>query len=326
MKVTVVLATCDGEKYLLEQLESLSAQERLPDELIVCDDLSKDATLNIVRNYEINAPFRVTIVESSERRGVSENFDRGLSIAQGELIFFCDQDDVWHASKIRKVIDIFESNKSVDLIINDMVIVNHALIGHGVTMASQVSRSGIHGFAGGVAGCATAVRAEILPLLRPLANPVAQYDVWMHRLVSFWGGRYVLNEVLQKHRRHSNNLSHGLSSFERQVSRLRILWFGFRQNPLAGVAARLRQLSWMEKHLMSLEMLSSSNQQKKELALSEVNLALMQINARKRVLQAHVLWRIFLMPRAFLSGAYSSGRGKYFAAIKDLTCMKVYRD
>ena len=48
MKTSIAMATYNGEKYLGEQLESFLLQTRLPDELIICDDMSTDGTIDIL--------------------------------------------------------------------------------------------------------------------------------------------------------------------------------------------------------------------------------------------------------------------------------------
>jgi glycosyltransferase involved in cell wall biosynthesis len=325
MKVTVILAAYNGDKYLMEQLQSLSFQEHAPDELIVCDDCSSDSTADIINDYRDIAPFPVSVVRSMKRGGVSANFSHGLSLATGDYVFFCDQDDVWYPDKISRVIDVFEKNKLVDLVINDMVIVDEKLVGTGVTMSEQVKHSGIQGLAGGVAGCATAVRASVLPLIMPVSTPVAQYDVWIHRLVDLWGGRYVLNAVLQKHRRHSHNFSKGLSSLQDKVSRLSTLWSEFKKSPVRGIELRLNQWEYIINHLSGLDGTDRVDEIKIKQAIDRANTILVKTQERKKVLQIPLPLRLFHIPRAVCRGAYSGGRGRYLAILKDIMHAKVYR-
>ena len=52
MKISIAMATYNGEKYILEQLHSFVDQTRQPDELIVSDDCSTDKTLDILKKFE----------------------------------------------------------------------------------------------------------------------------------------------------------------------------------------------------------------------------------------------------------------------------------
>ena len=44
MRVSIAIATYNGELFIEEQLKSIASQTRLPDEVIVCDDCSSDCT------------------------------------------------------------------------------------------------------------------------------------------------------------------------------------------------------------------------------------------------------------------------------------------
>src|SRR3954454_9678676 len=96
MKVSVALASYNGARFIDEQLASLAAQTRPPDELVVCDDGSTDDTLDHVERFAATAPFEVRIVRNAENLGFSGNFQRVLALVRGDIVFICDQDDIWY--------------------------------------------------------------------------------------------------------------------------------------------------------------------------------------------------------------------------------------
>ena len=98
--VSVAMATCNGAAFIDAQLESLAAQTRPPDELVVCDDASDDATLDRVREFAATAPFRVRMEHNPERLGATANFERAASLCRGDTVFLADQDDLWLPDKI----------------------------------------------------------------------------------------------------------------------------------------------------------------------------------------------------------------------------------
>lgn len=98
--VTVVMATYNGGDFVAEQLQSLAAQTTLPSELIVSDDGSTDATMEVVRQFAEQAPFPVVVRQNESRLGYGENFLAAAWLATGDYIAFCDQDDIWHPDKI----------------------------------------------------------------------------------------------------------------------------------------------------------------------------------------------------------------------------------
>lgn len=113
MKISVALATYNGERYLREQLQSYLSQTRVPDELVVSDDLSQDNTLVILESFASTAPFPVKILRQTVRRGVFGNFAGAVRECSGDIIFFSDQDDIWLPHKISKLVRFFENNPSL---------------------------------------------------------------------------------------------------------------------------------------------------------------------------------------------------------------------
>jgi glycosyltransferase involved in cell wall biosynthesis len=98
--ISVALCTYNGAKFLDEQLTSLRHQERLPDELVVCDDRSTDKTIELLESFARTAPFPVRIHVNSVNLGSTLNFDRAMRLCTGSLIAFCDQDDIWSPTRL----------------------------------------------------------------------------------------------------------------------------------------------------------------------------------------------------------------------------------
>lgn len=113
------MATYNGAYYLQEQLSSFINQSRLPDELVVCDDGSTDATLEILVEFCQQASFPVYIHRNNSNLGFVKNFEKAISLCAGDIIFLCDQDDVWQVNRIRYSSDIFEKNPECGYIFSD---------------------------------------------------------------------------------------------------------------------------------------------------------------------------------------------------------------
>jgi glycosyltransferase involved in cell wall biosynthesis len=101
--VSVVMATYNGERYLPEMLESLAAQTRQPDELVVRDDASEDGTVGILHAFARRVPFRVEVIAGGQRLGYAQNFVAASRSCSGGVIFFADQDDSWRPPKLATV-------------------------------------------------------------------------------------------------------------------------------------------------------------------------------------------------------------------------------
>lgn len=116
MKASVALCTYNGDKFLVEQVDSILNQTKKVDEIIVCDDGSTDSTISILNAYKDKYPglFRIYINEENLRS--VKNFEKAISICQNEIIFLCDQDDVWTENKVEDYCRFFQQNPSISVI------------------------------------------------------------------------------------------------------------------------------------------------------------------------------------------------------------------
>jgi len=121
MKVSVAMASYNGAEFIIEQLESIIHQTRKVDEIIICDDGSKDDTVNIVKSYikANNYEGFITIVENEKNLGYASNFMKAISLTSGDYIFFSDQDDLWLDIKVEQMISQMEKNPKIELLCSE---------------------------------------------------------------------------------------------------------------------------------------------------------------------------------------------------------------
>ena len=100
MKISLVMATYNGAKYLNEQLDSIKNQTLKLDEVIIVDDVSTDDTSYLVEKYISNHQLNWMFIKNEKNLGYKGNFKKGLAHASGDVIFLCDQDDIWHPDKV----------------------------------------------------------------------------------------------------------------------------------------------------------------------------------------------------------------------------------
>lgn len=112
--VSVVIATYNGEKYIVKQLESIRNQTRKPDEVIIVDDRSNDNTFEIVKEYiELYALWNWQVYLNNCNLGYKGNFQKGIELATGKYIFLCDQDDEWERNKIELMTQMMSDNPQI---------------------------------------------------------------------------------------------------------------------------------------------------------------------------------------------------------------------
>lgn len=221
------MAVYNGERYLKEQLESFALQTRLPDELIVCDDMSNDGTLELLEAFKLQAPFDVKIVVNRANMGYTRNFEKAISLCTGNIIFLSDQDDIWFPNKIEICVGHLAKDKNVLLCIHDANLVDDNLIFHGATKMTQVAR--VSGKSGLFAtGALTVIRQDILRYVLPIPEGIVGHDIWIHQVAKLLGVRSVVPASLQVLRRHSSNTSVSLASSVTKIKRKTVLWSGLR--------------------------------------------------------------------------------------------------
>lgn len=257
MKISLALATYNGERFLEEQLNSFIAQTRPPDEVVITDDCSQDDTLTILRYFCHNAPFPVRLFTNSHRLGTGNNFSKALSLTTGDIVCLSDQDDVWFPSKLATLESTFNDNPCTHLVINNAELTDEHLAPTRKTRVGQIARSpySLESF---VQGACTSLRRNLLRSALPLPVDLWTHDSWLHAIALLADARLVLRDPLQYFRRHSENQSHAPTSNANSVDLLYSLAFRAkdhflnvkdRQRSVRAELCRLEQLrAWWQAH------------------------------------------------------------------------------
>ena len=118
MKLSIVMTTYNGIRYIEEQLESIVNQERKADEVLIFDDGSNDGTPEFIEKYIIKNKLNNTwkVIVNEENKGWRRNFVEGIWSSTGDLVFPCDQDDIWHKDKLKVMEDIMINNPQIKVL------------------------------------------------------------------------------------------------------------------------------------------------------------------------------------------------------------------
>jgi glycosyltransferase involved in cell wall biosynthesis len=100
LRISVAMCSYNGARHLEAQLRSIATQERLPDELVVCDDGSSDGSREIIEEFASTAVFPTRLTKNEQNLGSTRNFERAISLCRGDVVAFADQDDVWYPQKL----------------------------------------------------------------------------------------------------------------------------------------------------------------------------------------------------------------------------------
>jgi glycosyltransferase involved in cell wall biosynthesis len=214
----------NGRKFLLTQVESILSQLEADDELVVIDDASTDDSVALLQS--LGSP-QIKIYQNTQNRGVIRSFERGLQLAREEIIFLCDQDDVWLPGKRSAFVAQFEHNRSTLVVISDAEVID----GEGNIIAHSFMAVR-HGFKSGVIatlwrnrylGCAMAIRRSLLRIALPIPHNVPMQDMWLGVLGRLEGEVAYLKTPYLQYRRHKENSTPLYSQFRwRNIIRWRV--------------------------------------------------------------------------------------------------------
>lgn len=223
-KVIVLLSTYNGERYLVEQLQSLVAQKDVSSEILVRDDGSKDSTTRILDEWQEKG---LLSWYNSVNLGPGKSFiDLLQNAAPGNYYAFCDQDDVWMPEKLRltmdkmKCVELANPGKPV-IIHTDMHVVdeNLKIIHDSFWRSSGLRPDVLRTFhylctCNSVNGCTIVMNsaARELILEKYVEHDVIIHDVISALTVAYYGGiiDYVDTPTVL-YRQHSSNVVGAMS-------------------------------------------------------------------------------------------------------------------
>ncbi len=204
--VSVAMATYNGEQFLPEMLESLAAQTRHPDELVVRDDASEDSTVSILHAFARRVPFRVEVLTGGPRLGYAQNFIAASRACRGRLIFFADQDDSWRPAKLATVTGRVRRRKAT-AVFHDFALIDDLGDRFADSFHDLLAERGIPPVAA-LKGCSMAITRRFVETWGwPPAESRISHDFWVALLATAFGQRLNLGEKLIDHRIHGGNAS-----------------------------------------------------------------------------------------------------------------------
>lgn len=221
-KVSIVMCTYNGERYLRQQLDTLLTQTYPLHEIIVQDDGSSDNTWRILSEYAASHPF-IHIFHNEGEHGYNGNFFSAMQRATGDYIAICDQDDLWKPEKIEKQVTAIGSNllcvcltkpfsDDTQVVFDyDQRIPNYHLVR--LLYAS-------------IPGHTMLFSRKIFPLLPPIDNTYyhTAYDVILASVAASYGSMAMVSEVLVDHRRLTSSVSYAKADKHRKRTKSNALY------------------------------------------------------------------------------------------------------
>jgi glycosyltransferase, family 2 len=209
-KISVCIATYNGEKYIKQQLNSILCQLEDRDEVIISDDSSTDNTIQIIESFKDK---RIRIFREQKFKSPIYNFENAISKATGDIIFLSDQDDIWHKTKVHKIKQCFLNGKITCIVTNASIIDGEGKEKGYLFFKKKQSFWLIKNIVkNNFIGCTMAfVNNKEIPIL-PFPKGLPMHD-WFIGLRHILKGKVkFINDPLIYYRRHSQNITKEKSS------------------------------------------------------------------------------------------------------------------
>ncbi|MCC4396417.1 glycosyltransferase [Limosilactobacillus reuteri] len=221
--ISVVMATFNSSKYIVQQLNSIIQNNDQIDEMIIVDDCSNDNTVSIIQNiiskYHLD---KWRVYENKSNLGYRKTFRKAISKTHGDIIVLCDHDDIWIKNKISIIRNAFKENDNILYLATkyiqidgngDLVKVklkknraNNNLIKHSVTPHDLVKLNfkdiAVYNIA---PGCTCAFSRKILPDFLTFQDKILPHDWALATIAAVKQGLYYLDIPTTKYRIYDGN-------------------------------------------------------------------------------------------------------------------------
>ena len=213
-KVIILLATYNGERYLKEQLNSLTTQSYKNIEIIALDDCSQDGTLKLLESNNLH------LLKNENNMGAKKSFVKllqyALEYSDARYFMFCDQDDVWDEDKVEKSMSAFkdmekEYGNLPMLVHTDLEVVDENMKS---LSSSFMKYQNINPFYNSferllmqntITGCTMLINRELGKLGSSMPKEAMMHDWWIGLCASYFGKICFLEESTMKYRQHGLN-------------------------------------------------------------------------------------------------------------------------
>jgi hypothetical protein len=212
--ISVALTTYNGGPFVGPQLESIRAQTRPPDEIVVGDDQSTDETPAVVQAFAASSAIPTRWQRNATRLGYQRNFEHVVRRCAGDIVVFADHDDVWAPQKLARIeAALHKDPDALGVFSNGVLIDEHcemlpgtlfekcafdagerAAFREGGAVAELVKRNV-------VTGATLAVRRSALLPLMPFVS-FWPHDYYLALALCVLGRLLIINEPLISYRSH----------------------------------------------------------------------------------------------------------------------------
>lgn len=220
MRLSVAMCTYNGAGFLPVQLQSLLRQGRRLDQIVICDDCSSDGTSELLHAFVLEAGHVGVYVElhfNQVNLGYVKNFEKALRLCDGDVVFLCDQDDVWREDRVEMFEREFRANPTLMLLHSDARLITadgcdmglslmHELRVLPAELALEQSSQPLDAFLlrNLITGATCAMRRVVIDQGLPVGDGWV-HDEWLGVVAGILGKVGFLDECTIEYRQHGGN-------------------------------------------------------------------------------------------------------------------------
>lgn len=210
MKTSVVISAYNGKRYIIDQLESIRQQSQPVDEVLIADDCSTDGTPELVQTYIEHHHLAGWHVEvNTVNKGWRRNFMEAIWASTGDVVFSCDQDDLWHPDKVKLMTATLAAHPEISLLTSNY---DEFFPDGKHRLAPWPKQTGLfevplkrNYMLVKAPGCTYAIRRSLLEVAKKYWRPAYPHDALLWRLSQFDHGLYALAQPLLQWRKHETS-------------------------------------------------------------------------------------------------------------------------
>ncbi len=233
-KIAILLCTYHGQRYLADQLDSISAQTHTNWEVWASDDGSQDETHAILQFYKAKWGSNRLSIHFGPAEGFAANFLLLTcnTTIQAEFYAYSDQDDIWEADKLQRAVDFLKNipTQTPALYCSRTSLVDEKNYALGFSPLFSRPPSFANALMQNIAGGNTMVFNKAARKLLQMAGEnvnVVAHDWWAYLVVAGCGGQVFYDPIpTVRYRQHDENLIGTGSSWLSRLSRILKLFQG----------------------------------------------------------------------------------------------------
>ena len=206
--ISIALCTYNGERFLREQLNSILEQTYQDFEIIIVDDGSTDSTINIINEY-VNKYENIYLHQNKINLGFIKNFEKAISLCQGNFICLADQDDIWLDKKLELFLLEIQNNI---LIYSDAILIdefgnktNEMLISPNKLVSGNNNKAFL--LDNCISGNTMMFKKELVKHLLPIPKDISFHDIWIAFVATTFGSITYTKDAMTLYRRYAEQIT-----------------------------------------------------------------------------------------------------------------------